>query len=100
VEIRFSRSSYKSVVGAFNLYANLVESYSSRQMTVQADALFAFEGVMSSLRETIETEFIFGLPEVILDETLLWLTRGPHHRRKIDPNTSLMTPFPSWSWVG
>jgi hypothetical protein len=49
VKIRLSRSPYRSLVKSFNLYANLVELYSSRQMTMQVNALFAFEGIMSSL---------------------------------------------------
>ena len=69
-------------------------------MTKQSDALFAFEGVMSSLRDANRTEFIFRLPEVIFNEALLWLSRQSHCKRKIKSNTSSLTTFPSWSWVG
>lgn len=69
-------------------------------MTDQGDALIALRGVLSVLNETMETQFIFGLPEAYLDESLLWVIREPHDRRQALSNDMRRLPFPSWTWAG
>ncbi|KUJ13988.1 uncharacterized protein LY89DRAFT_736991 [Mollisia scopiformis] len=95
-----SRSRYEDASTAFHYYSNTVERYTMRVMSNQGDALNALEGVLSVLRTTMNTEFIHGLPEMFLDEALLWVLREPHHRRTALSNTKSGIGFPSWSWVG
>lgn len=95
-----SRSKFENPSAAFEYYSNVVERYTSREMSNQGDALAALEGVMSVLRTTMNTEFIHGLPESCLDEALLWHQRGPHRRRMTLPTGNLGVGFPSWSWAG
>ena len=95
-----SRSRFADASTAFHYYSDIVERYTSRDMSDQGDALNALEGVLSVLRTTMKTEFIYGLPETFLDEALLWVLREPHHRRTALSNRNSGIGFPSWSWVG
>lgn len=95
-----SRSKFENSSTAFEYYSNTVEQYTQREMSNQGDALAALQGVIAILRNTMTTEFIHGLPEIYLDEALLWHQRGPHRRRKALPTGNLDVGFPSWSWAG
>lgn len=95
-----SRSMFSNPSAAFNYYAHIVELYTGREMSDQGDALAALEGVISILRATMNTEFIHGLPETLLDEALLWHLREPHRRRTALLTATRGVGFPSWSWAG
>ena len=95
-----SRSRFADAETSFDYYSNIVERYTSRDMSDQGDALNALEGVLSVLRATMNTEFIHGLPEMFLDEALLWMQRAPHRRRTGLSNGNSGIDFPSWSWAG
>lgn len=77
----------------FWTYAKLVEDYSPRQMTNQADALNAFTGLVNPLEMTLDTKFFHGLPIIFFHAALCFgfATRHDNLRR---------TDFPSWSWCG
>lgn len=95
-----SRSRFQSEEQATEYYKNLVHRYTSREMTNQGDVLLALKGVMSVLSDTMETKFIFGLPEAYFDAALLWVMRDPHKRRQAISNDRHQKSFPSWSWAG
>lgn len=69
-------------------------------MSNPRDIIASFEGILSVLRRSLKTVFLFGLPEKYLDETLLWIETGPSSRRNISITPSSDTRFPSWSWAG
>ncbi|KAK4197804.1 heterokaryon incompatibility protein-domain-containing protein, partial [Triangularia verruculosa] len=56
------RSKFASREEAFKYYGQLIDAYTRRTMTNQADELAALEGIMAVLRTTMGTEFIHGLP--------------------------------------
>ncbi|KAL8808869.1 MAG: hypothetical protein Q9200_003933 [Gallowayella weberi] len=95
-----SRTRFVDTSTAFAYYSNIVERYTMRDMSDQGDALNALEGVLSVLKSTMNTDFIHGLPEMFLDEALLWLLRKPHQRRTALSDRNSGIGFPSWSWVG
>jgi hypothetical protein len=70
-------------------------------MTHPGDILFAFQGVISILKRTLETEFLAGLPERYFHEALLWVTTGQYDLRSIKQADGSRTfPYPSWTWAG
>jgi hypothetical protein len=77
----------------FDCYARLVQNYTGRDLTYQQDALDAFGGVIGSLRNRLETDFLYGLPLRYFEQSLLFDTGCflPESRRE---------GFPSWAWVG
>ncbi|KAI9743485.1 MAG: hypothetical protein M1818_002798 [Claussenomyces sp. TS43310] len=86
---------------SFNFYMDLVERYSCRKMSDQGDALIALEGIMKVLRKTMQTNFIWGLPESLFDDAFLWMQLGgPHCRRDTISIGYHSRSFPSWSWAG
>ncbi|KAL9096757.1 MAG: hypothetical protein Q9165_001245 [Trypethelium subeluteriae] len=95
-----SRSKFGDPQDAISYYDQLVESYTSRNMTEQGDALMALEGVLSVLRATMSTRFICGLPEFCFNESLLWMPAEPLRRRKAVSNRIDNEPFPTWTWAG
>ena len=69
-------------------------------MSDPRDILASFEGILSVFRESLKTDFSFGLPEKYLNETLLWVGAGTSLRRNILISPSSKIIFPSWSWAG
>ncbi|KAF2796647.1 HET-domain-containing protein, partial [Melanomma pulvis-pyrius CBS 109.77] len=78
-------------------YAEMVMEYSSRDLTYQGDAFFAFSAIITAMGRSMLGGILFGLPEMIFDGALLWMTRGFATRRTDGHGRRL--PFPSWSWV-
>jgi hypothetical protein len=74
-------------------YANMVSSYTVRNLTYPRDMLRAFSGV---LYQMYATRTSFGLPWGDFDRALLWRTRL-HNSVLIEPSEA--DAFPSWSWV-
>ena len=95
-----SRTPIDDPVEAINTYSRLFNQFSGRQMSNPRDIIASFEGILSVFRESLETDFWFGLPEKYLDETLLWIEAGPNSRRNISITPSSKMTFPSWSWAG
>jgi hypothetical protein len=81
----------------FERYANVVQEYTSRQISFHEDALNAISGVLSSFRSWFRGGFVHGLPQTELDQALLWQPSGNIVRRV---NKSGEPLFSSWSWVG
>jgi hypothetical protein len=82
----------------FDLYAQLISEYTQRHLTFQSDAARAFQGILSWIERSHETQFIHGLPETELDAALLWSPTGSCTRRWDEDGIAFV--FPSWSWLG
>jgi hypothetical protein len=81
----------------FERYTNVVQEYTTRQISFHEDALDAISGVLSSFRSWFRSDFAHGLPRTELDQALLWQPTGNLPRRKDKQDLPL---FSSWSWVG
>ncbi|KAI1086969.1 heterokaryon incompatibility protein-domain-containing protein [Rostrohypoxylon terebratum] len=76
-------------------FADFIELYSPRKLTVIQDKLIAFEGVSSVLASSLAAAMIYGMPNSYFDWALLWEKKEAGDR--ITRTTSI---FPSWSWCG
>lgn len=95
-----SRSTFKNQDESFDAYMDIIERYTCRDMSNQGDALIALEGVLAILTKTMKTYFIWGLPESLFDEGLLWMQIGGlGQRRDAVPNGYSGKAFPTWSWA-
>ena len=89
----------------FGGYKNLVERYTSKQLTYLPDIFRAFSGILASLRY-LHTDYqvpsyICGLPIKFLEMALYWRGDGDLKPRLVLPisiNETIMTT-PSWSGV-
>ncbi|KAH0564819.1 hypothetical protein GP486_001792 [Trichoglossum hirsutum] len=81
-------------------YARLVKDYSGRKLTYSEDVLSAFNGITTSLSQTFEGGFIYGLPKLFFDAALLWQPRRPVYDWKFSGDGPQVTGLPSWSWIG
>ncbi|KAK0652325.1 heterokaryon incompatibility protein-domain-containing protein [Cercophora newfieldiana] len=82
----------------FPYYCRLVEEYTSRHMSFETDRILGFEAVLNKFRTTYGLSFMYGLPEEMLHESLLW---QPGNRMKRVAGGKTSWPmFPSWSWAG
>lgn len=86
--------------GDFQRYAN---EYSRRDLTRPHDALNAFMGIESSLRE-VYSDFFWGIPERDFIRGLCWFYPGAtsgmaQHKIRAGPGLSRKIDFPTWSWV-
>jgi Heterokaryon incompatibility protein (HET) len=86
-------------------YMDAVEAVSTRRLTVQTDALWAFTGIMQAFQPQFMDGFTWGLPIKDLDTAILWhpsnYDDGPRkglHAAIIDSHM-IQLPFPTWSWV-
>ena len=80
------------------VYAESVELYTSRQLSMSKDILNAFNGMRNLIGNTLRAHLVHGLPNSHFDWAFLWETqeidtRNPIERR--DPQK-----FPTWSWCG
>ncbi|KAI6090312.1 heterokaryon incompatibility protein-domain-containing protein [Hypoxylon rubiginosum] len=80
-------------------YADLVELYTPRKVTVPSDRLVAFEGIASVLSFPLSSTMIYGLPNSYFEWALLWENKeaGVRGQGRDRYSDSL---FPSWSWCG
>ncbi|OCT46943.1 hypothetical protein CLCR_02228 [Cladophialophora carrionii] len=101
--------------GVFKAYSELVEIYTTRNLTLPTDIFDAFSGMLSAFKEEFKSETLHGLPIAALDLALLWtptktLKERPG-RKPTDtspsaassiPSTPATTgrTFPTWSWAG
>lgn len=83
---------YMSLAG----YARLVQSYNTRLLTMDADALNAMAGVTGRLLSLFPDGFLQGIPQFFFDIALLWQPRSPLRRRVCAPNAPALS---SWSWA-
>ena len=77
---------------SFATYQRLVNDYTGREMSHDADSLNAFSAVLTRLEEKhYKGGFLHGLPVDDLPRALLWFRHTPLDRRG---------DFPAWSWAG
>lgn len=85
---------------SFSLYDDLIRAYSVRDLSFLGDKLSAFAGIEAVLKDSFNSEFIYGLPEKIFEATLHWISdqkqKGTADSQKVHRNRN----FPSWSWAG
>ena len=86
--------------GAVNtvVYSQIVQKFTSRQLSFANDILNAFIGVSNRLAPLFKDGFRFGLPKNELDTQLLWQPQT-NIKRRIDL-ASGRPIYPSWSWAG
>jgi hypothetical protein len=75
-------------------WKNLVEKYSARQLTNQADRLVALEGIRNELAKKRGNDtYCFGLWKNSMPDQLLWYCLQPAERNKSELG------LPSWTWA-
>ncbi|KAF2019699.1 HET-domain-containing protein [Aaosphaeria arxii CBS 175.79] len=79
-------------------YADLVDMYSYRYLTLPTDAYNAFSAIVQTVSRAMEGGCLFGIPEMFFDGCLLWYPRIGEGRRK-DADGRVLNAFPSWSWL-
>ncbi|KAA8909376.1 heterokaryon incompatibility protein-domain-containing protein [Sphaerosporella brunnea] len=90
-------SSGKRISGAPDIdpigaYVGTLWEYSGRSLTYHSDIFNAFAGLSRCLGPELESDWCFGLPEVVFDWALLWDARDGKAQRR--------SGAPSWSWAG
>jgi len=84
---------------AFRFYAQVVQDYSWKLLTYPEDVVAPFSGIAATLEQHSGWTITHGLAEQFFDWALLWVPLGQTKRRP-PPRSSLISPFPSWPWVG
>ena len=79
--------------GAFKEYAQLVQQYSRRQLSHDAEILDAIAGLLHVFELCFKGPLRQGLPQVLLDAAILWRPAERLTRRGY-------ATIPSWSWAG
>lgn len=82
----------KRLTKAFAAYAKLVENYTTRKLSYDADIINAFLGTFAALNKLFQSEMTCGLPEAGLDLALLWAPAGKLVRRKHNPYSGIEWP--------
>ncbi|KAI1381458.1 HET-domain-containing protein [Hypoxylon crocopeplum] len=103
---------------AYGELDSMIQSYCTRKLTVQADALDAFTGVLRRVEVNTGHDFYWGHSvSVRFDESLAWcniewyqnsewqegdtpVRRRELHRVRSAEGTVNKVQFPSWSWLG
>jgi hypothetical protein len=78
-------------------YVDMAYEFATRKLTYPQDAWNAISSLLSVMSSSFVGGFISGLPEMFLNEALLWQPREPMQRRVPTDADSLL---PSWSWIG
>jgi hypothetical protein len=74
-------------------YVSIVSDFANRKLTYPEDGLNAVSSLLTVMNSSFLGGFISGLPEMFLDEALLWQPAEPMQRRGSNS-------LPSWSWAG
>jgi hypothetical protein len=75
-------------------YEKLLELYTARTLSLDADALNAFSAILDRLEKmSLRSGFIWGIPRHKFKSFLLWVRRGSRGLER-------RSTFPSWSWAG
>ena len=88
------------------LYKDILNSYTNRELTSEGDRLSAVEAILGVLRRSDEEGYFWGMPKGHMELALSWASSPRNTRRDCDakfmgPDDQVMSsPFPSWSWVG
>ncbi|KAA6410865.1 MAG: hypothetical protein FRX48_05175 [Lasallia pustulata] len=94
------RTKYEYPDDAIKDYQYYVMEYADRDMSNKSDVLLAFKGIESILRQSMDSDFCYGLPAYKFDWALLWTLTGPHKKREVIVKGSRRIFFPSWTWAG
>lgn len=86
-------------------FKKVLEEFVNRALTFEADSLDAISGMLNTLRTSFPTGFLFGLPEVFFDVSLLWQAGGVLENRlsRAQDQHESLPRLPSWSrarWKG
>ena len=86
----------------WNKYTELVLLYTPRKFSYDEDIINAFSGIMNTIKQYWNTEFIQCLPAHLLEWALFWFPSGECSRRIVDygQRKGRRVWFPSWSWTG
>lgn len=76
-----------------HLYRNAVEMFTPRVLKYDMDVTPAFDAIFKDLYKNTEATNLFNLPDIDIDEALLWTTDYDTRRRHPDR-------LPTWSWAG
>lgn len=81
-------------------YANMVETYSRRELTNQDDVLNAFDAFITVQGRPMKGGIFYGIPELFFGAMLLWEPFDYDIFRRTDEKGQYRKEFPSWSWCG
>jgi hypothetical protein len=92
----------------FLLYRQIVEEYTTKSLSYEADILHAFTGVAEELGPLIQSPLIAGMPEKFFIRAMLFqpkrttFTKRLADMKHLDLKTKelINLSFPSWSWSG
>jgi hypothetical protein len=89
----------------WELYRNLVSTYSQRDLSYPGDYSDAFTAVIQMMDDTKGERFLWGLPCSRFGLALSWDTIYGVHRRNTLSTLAITSldrriKFPSWSWLG
>jgi len=96
----------------WEIYAELVSTYTTKNLTSQEDAMAAFSAAMAVTKRNCfpDSEYSWGMFSSCLDAALLWrrclgcdcgnLSSGLPRRVLVTNSAGYLEQPPSWSWVG
>jgi hypothetical protein len=83
------------------MYSSLTNSYVTRKLSYEPDALNAFLGILKILEQLYFPEgFRYGLPQAHFRHSLLWRRAMEHQIMSENKCWGRNDCFPNWSWVG
>ena len=93
---------------SFQLYKQIVEEYTTKSLSFEADILHAFTGVAEELHPLIQSRLSAAMPEQFFFRAMLFqpkyavCLRRNAEMKHFDKRTKELVglPFPSWSWCG
>ncbi|KAI1092999.1 HET-domain-containing protein [Rostrohypoxylon terebratum] len=98
--LHLPRELYATDERAILAYLSYVEFYSIRQATQISDSLNAFRAIQNVLSDTMQTCFLYGMPEKYFDVALLFIPHINKPRTKQrNQGYPLNAAFPSWTWA-
>lgn len=74
-------------------YCSWIKDYTSRHLSFESDIMNAFEGVANTIRKSLDSPMLFGLPEKYMFQALMWNCLGMSGQR------TEASKIPSWSWA-
>ena len=93
-DIAFGIKEYRQY-DTFAHFAEAIQQYSSRKLTLQSDVFNAFSGVIQNLYTSSGGKAVFELPEADMDKALLWQPADVYSSREVIPDVVVS----SWTWA-
>ncbi|KIW00207.1 uncharacterized protein PV09_08247 [Verruconis gallopava] len=92
----------------FQLYRQIVEEYTTKSLSYDADILHAFTGVAEELEPLVESPLVAAMPEKFFIRSMLFqpkrraFTKRTAEMKHLEKRTNELVnlSFPSWSWCG